>query len=391
MRAALLLFALPLLAQQGPCTIQGTALRTGDNAPVPRARIFLRSTNPQTPIVLGYFSGDAGTFLATGLDPAAYTLAVRRRGLIAAPDSPSSINLSRNCHVTGLTLSLTPAAVLSGRVSAPPGLPASGIRVEAQRRAWFNGRWQYRTIAAVNAGAGGEYRISNLPAGAYLLRAWPATPQTVSFREPGGPDQSVSPSYYPSVYSPAQARQVTVESGQESPGLDFSLLLASFVRVAGRVLSVEGLKAPAACSVSLRSIPPALTIDARYNPADGTYLFPEVPSGEYDLLAYSVETATIGSATRRIEVAANDIEGFDIPLDPPFTVKAKVKLPNGVLPDSGLRVRLHPLTLRGVEEEPVDVAQDGAVEFSAFLKDRYRVEFTSDRPDIYLKDRKSVV
>jgi hypothetical protein len=386
MRAALLLLLLtPAFAQQGPCTVEGTVTRAGDGAPVPHARIFFRTTSTQQALVLGYFSGDDGRFTATGLNPATYSLSVQKRGLLAAPKSPTSINLSRDCHARGLALSLSPAATLSGRVTAPAGLGSGGVRVEAQRRAWFNGRWQYRATASVNANALGEFRIANLPAGGYILRAYPAGPQSVSFRNLGGPEQSISPSYFPGVLSSTQARPVAVEAGAEAAGLDFPLLLTPLVRVAGRIVSSEGLKAPAWCSVSLRSSPPGSSFDARYQASDGSFVFPEVPPGDYDLLAYSAESASVGSASRRIRVDANDLDGLDVALDPPFTLQARATLQGGTLPASGLHVRLHPLTLRGVEEEPVPVAADGAVEFNAFLRDRYRVEFTSTQPDIYLK------
>lgn len=380
----LLLLAVPALAQRGPCTAEGFVVRAGDGAPVPNARVFFRSANPQQPLVLGYFSGDDGRFFATGLDAAAYTLSVLKRGLLATPTSPASINFSHNCNASGLTLTLSPAATLSGRISVPAGLPSGGIRVEAQKRAWFNGRWQYRGVASANANSSGEYRLPNLPAGSYVVRAYPSSPQTVSFRDLGGPEQSVSASYFPGVLISTQARAVTVESGAELGGLDFPLLLTPYVRVSGRVLSGEGLKAPAWCSVSLRSSPPGATYDARYQPADGSFVFPEVPPGEYDLLAYSAETANIGSASRRIRIDSSDLEGLEIPLDPPFTLTARVTLPDTALPPSGLTVRLRPLTLRGVEEEAVPVSPEGTAEFSAFLRDRYRVELSSTRPDIYL-------
>jgi hypothetical protein len=385
MRASLLLLlALPALAQSGPCSAEGIVVRAGDRAPVPRARIFFRATNPQNPVVLGYFSNDDGRFLATGLDPAAYTISVHKRGLLAASNSPSSIQLSGHCNSSGLTLTLSPAATLSGRISAPAGLSSAGIRVEAQKRVWFNGRWQPRGVASASANSSGEYRLPGLPAGSYFVRAYPSGPQTVSFRDLGGPEQSVSPTYFPGVLTSAQARPVTVESGAELGGLDFALVLATFVRVSGRILGSEGLKAPAWCSVTLRSSPPGATYDARYQPSDGSFVFPEVPPGDYDLLAYSAESSNTGSASRRIRVDSSDLDGLDIPLEPPFTLTARVTLPNAALPPSGLSVRLRPLTLRGLEEESVAVSPEGAVEFSAFLRDRYRVEFASTHPGIYL-------
>ena len=386
MRASLLLFiAWPALAQQGPCTAAGIVVREGDGAPVPHARIFFRTAGAQQSLVLGYFSGDDGRFLATGLDPAAYSLSVHKRGLLAAAKSPSSLNLSRDCHPAGLALSLSPAATLSGRVSAPAGIAPGLMRVEAQKRAWFNGRWQFRGVASVTANASGEFRIPNLPAGSYVLRAFPSGPQTVSFRDLAGPEQSVSPAYFPGVLTSAQARPVAVEAGAEAAGLDFPLLLTPLVRVSGHVLSGEGLKAPAWCSVSLRSSPPGSAFDARYQPSDGSFVFPEVPPGDYDLLAYSAESTNVGSASRRLRVDSTDLDGIDLALDPPFTLQARASLQGGALPASGLSVRLRPLTLRGLEEEPVPVSPEGAVEFSAFLRDRYRVEFSSTQPNIYLR------
>ncbi len=386
MRSALLLFSCALLrAQYGPCTAEGSVSREGDGAPLARARILFRASSRQNSIVLGYFSDDQGRFTATSLDPAVYSISVQKPGLIASTRSASSINLGRNCHASGLDLKLTPAAILSGRVTAPQGTAPEGARVEVLKRIWLNGRWQFRPVAAATAGAGGDYRISSVPAGSYLLRALPPTTSGVSFRSAGGPELFVAASYYPGALSPAQARTVPVVAGGESAGLDFALLSTPLYRVAGRIQSSEGLKAPAWCVVSLRSNPPGIVHEARYQASDGTFEFPDVIPGEYDLLAVSAESTNYGSASRRILVNNGDIEGLSIPLEPPLPVLFTAKLSGGAPTDFGLEVSLRPVNGRTLDQEPVAVPASGVVKLFAFVRDRHRVEIRTRQPNLYLK------
>ncbi|MBI4892543.1 MAG: carboxypeptidase regulatory-like domain-containing protein [Acidobacteria bacterium] len=386
MRTALLLLACcAVRAQYGPCTAEGTVTREGDGAPIPRARIFFNAPARLRTVVLGFISDDQGRFTATALDPTAYSIAVQKPGLLASSHSAARADLSRDCHKTGLALKLTPAAILSGRISVPPGSTPEGSRVEVLKRIWMGGRWQFRPAAAGTSGEGGEYRISNVPAGSYLLRAQPPASSSFSFRSAGGPELFVSPSYYPGVLSPAQARNIAVDAGAELAGLDFALLSTPLYRVSGKILSSEGLKAPAWCTVLLRSNPPGLQHEARYQASDGTFSFPTVAPGEYDLLAVSAESTNFGSAARRIVINNGDLESLDIALEPPVPVLFKAILPNSAASGSGIEVSLRPLSSRTLDQEPVALPSNGKVKLFAFVRERYRIELKTKQSNLYLR------
>lgn len=92
-------------------------------------------------------TGPDGTFLFENVAEGPYRIYVRREGMVAgrpAPGlSPQQIRVSTGTPVTGLRYSLTPQAVISGRVLDDEGEPVQGVQVMALRRAPPEARSEY--------------------------------------------------------------------------------------------------------------------------------------------------------------------------------------------------------------------------------------------------------
>jgi hypothetical protein len=379
------------LAQTGPCTAEGTVRQDGNGAPVARARVLFRKSGAGSQLALGYFTDDNGRFRAEGLDQATYGVSVHKVGFlppVAArrPRSGARLELTNACQQTGLQYLLIPSAILSGRLTDTNGQPAARAGVEAQRRAWLNGRWQFRTVSTASANAQGEFRISRLPAGQYVLRAQPGGPMTVSFRDPSGPTHYAAPAYYPGVYEAAKAQIITVDTGVELGGFDFGPMLVPFFTVSGRVLDAEGQGAPSRCQVLLRpAIGGGEERIARYSAQTGEFIFPEVAPGKYQLLAYAAGATTIGTASRELELTENNAAGLQLQLEPPFAVQGRATLQGGALPLGAIQVILLPTTPKAAAASPALVEDDGTFTVPLVSHDRYRILVTSNQPNIYLK------
>jgi hypothetical protein len=387
----LLAMAASAAAQSGPCTAEGLVLEDGNGAPLARARVLFRKTGANSSVALGYFTDDNGRFRAQGLDAASYSVSVHKVGFLPPlatrrQRSGAIVNPGKTCEERGLQYLMVPSAVLTGRLIDANGLPAARGRVEAQRRAWLNGRWQFRTVSVGGANEQGEFRISRLPAGQYVLRAFPAGPMTVSFRDPSGPTHYMAPAYYPGVYEPAKARMISVASGVEQGGFDFGPLLVPLFTVSGQVLSAEGQGAPAYCQVLLRPVDGfGEERVARYAAQTGEFSLADVAPGRYRLMAYSAGTATIGTASRELEVTENDAAGLQLQLEPPFSVQGRAALQGGSLPLGAITVNLLPASPKVAAASPGLVEEDGSFTIPLVGHDRYRVAVTSAQPNIYLR------
>lgn len=392
MRPLLLLaMAASALAQTGPCSSEGTVLQDGNGAPVARARVLFRKIGAGSQLALGYFTDDNGRFRAEGLDPAAYGVSVHKVGYLPPlaarrPRSGPRLELAKACQQTGLQYLLIPTAILSGHLTDANGLPAARGGVEAQRRAWLNGRWQFRTVSTASANAQGEFRISRLPAGQYVLRAVPGGPMTVSFRDPSGPTHYAAPAYYPGVYEASKAQIINVDTGVELGGFDFGPILVPFLTVSGQVLDAEGQGAPSRCQVLLRPVSGGSEERiARYSAQTGEFVFPEVAPGKYQLLAYAAGATTIGTASRQLELTENNATGLQLQLEPPFAVQGRATLQGGTLPLGAVQVNLLPTTPKAAAASPALVEDDGTFTIPLVGHDRYRIVVTSNQPNIYLK------
>ncbi len=387
----LLAMAATAAAQSGPCTAEGLVLQDGNGAPLARARVLFRKAGASSSVALGYFTDDNGRFRAEGLDAAAYGVSVHKVGFLPPlatrrQRSSATVNLGKTCEQAGLQYLMVPSAVLTGRLIDGNGQPAARGRVEAQRRAWLNGRWQFRTVSVGGANEQGEFRISRLPAGQYVLRAFPAGPMTVSFRDPSGPTHYMAPAYFPGVYEAAKAQMINVAAGVEQGGFDFGPMLVPLFNVSGQVLSAEGQGAPAYCQVLLRPSEGAGEERvARYAAQTGEFAFSDVAPGRYQLMAYAAGTATIGTASRELEITENDATGLQLQLEPPFAVNGRAALQGGSLPLGSIAVNLLPTSPKVAAASPGLVEEDGSFTIPLVGHDRYRVVVTSAQPNIYLR------
>ncbi|MGJ5813216.1 hypothetical protein [Paludibaculum fermentans] len=379
-------------AQYGPCTASGVVVQEGSGQGIPRARLlFTQATRPGS-ITLGYFTDDQGRFDAFGLDPTSYAVSVQKAGFVEsardlAGGGGDLLRLGGRCEAKGLQYVMAQAAVISGRVVDRNGQPLGITTVDAMRRGWLNGRWQFRKVASTFSDGQGRYRIARLPLGTYVLRAHPPAPVTVKYGEGSGLTQVSAPAYYPGVYESSRAQLIHVRATGEMGGYDFGPMMTQLLRVEGRVTGLDGQMAPADCRVLLR---PADLTDARQyaaqcQPESGAFAFAEIPPGSYQAAAYAADAENVMSAVREVELQGGDATGLTLALERPSTVKGHAALAGGAPLPGGAWLKLLPASVFPAIDDTSPISSGGQLEFNLVLHDRYRLSVGSTQPNLYLQ------
>src|SRR5438034_6256790 len=159
----------------------------------------------------------AGKFSVNDLRPGPYTL-MTTRTLFFRPrrdSGPVSLTLAPDQHLRDIRIRLAPTAVVSGRVTDENRSPRGSVRVEAVRYEYRDGVRELKTGGQAQTDDRGEYRIFDLPAGSYYLRA--------EQLQSGAGRPSV-PTYFPGASQLQSAVPITLAAGTVQDAVDFSLL-----------------------------------------------------------------------------------------------------------------------------------------------------------------------
>jgi hypothetical protein len=159
------------------------------------------------------------------------------------------------------------SGVITGRILAPDGTPASGVRVSAVSvDNAVTGAGNVMMAGLAQTDDSGRFRLEELPSGRYYIVAGP----------------SGIASYFPGVRAETDAQPVTVPAGAKIAGVNFSLARSVGVRVSGRVFGAPMGIPAGMIRVTLlpQGQPGGSQIDAPVQ-EDGTFAFTRVVPGRY--------------------------------------------------------------------------------------------------------------
>jgi len=220
----------------------------------------------------------------------------------------------------------------------------------------------------------GEYRMSGLPAGSYYIRisSIPALEQW---------DLRYAPEFYGGTTTPQGASLVEVKAGETRSGVDFHLKRRQGVQITAQLTSPASWGKPEQVTVSLRSEFGFWRRAAAEG--DGTYEFPHVPQGTYDINASALFPSLGRSvyATRQIEAAAADVNGLVLNFDSELGVEVGGRvLSDGGPPRCpyaiGLRLRSVSVPDFGAKSRP-----DGTFSIERVKPGHYRLTIQEEQGD----------
>ena len=272
----------PPPAQEGAGAITGRVLSAAGR-PIASARVrALR--NGLTP--RGVTTDLQGRFTIAQLPPGSYTLEAARTGYVTVQygqeraSQPGKQVLVRDDQTaSNMDIVLPRGTAVTGTIVDEHGEPLQGISVRAMQLRYASGR-----IAALNVGPRdrrtddrGRYRIHGLLPGSYLIVA--SAEAAVSGTQSHGYPQV----FYPGTTQAADASTIVADLGRDVSAIDLVLTQTPAMRVPVTVRTSDG--APFAGVVlmmaSQRSGGIAVEPQRPVMAADGTFVFANVPPGDY--------------------------------------------------------------------------------------------------------------
>jgi hypothetical protein len=305
------------------------------------------------------------------------------------------INLAEGQSIKGVAFSLTPAGVVSGRVTGSTGEALVGIEVSLLKSAYDpNGQQMFRQILSALTDDRGEYRLFWAPPGSYYLSAGSSSRPMPGFN----PFLNLSSTYkyrrlfYPGTPDSAAAVSVDVQPGAEASGMNFRLPEQQTYRIRGRVIDAAGSEVPRNASLSITPrdslmASGSITSSSPYNVADGTFEFRDVPPGTYWIRAQLPFTTPRQPgappprppmAVTSVEVARGDVDGVILTVTPGRSISGQVRVDGQNPAGPGLErlgISLRPLStgLGAPPPNPARVNTDGTFQVENVYPAEYSV------------------
>jgi Carboxypeptidase regulatory-like domain len=402
--------------QSGTATITGIVVADDTEArPIRHARVTLGSSEPA--IGLTTVTGDDGRFVFAGLPPGRFNIAVAKDGWLPIAYGAKRLHRPGTAvplaagQTTRIAVRLSRGAVITGAVFDATGQPAVGATVRAMSYVTTNG--ERRLAATGSAGIAddrGIYRIYGLAPADYVVGAsWRpeyfgtggnelhlTTEQDVRDAYSSSPPSSATPrsialasTFYPGTTIPGQAALVTVRSGEERAGIDFTLEIVPTARVEGTLSWPGGSLAPGTLVTLIATdqvVPAGLPFD-RYRAtgiqSDGSFAFTDIAPGQYTIFARATDMGAAGTpralwASTDVVIAGENLTGLNLLLAPGLTLSGQVRFDStSLVPPAELtnvRVTLLPVqTGRAASVAPSAATVDrvGRFTMSGILPGRY--------------------
>jgi len=391
-----LLFGVAALGQEGAqkpklATIEGLVTRIGTNEPMPDVRIAATPESGGAP--RNATTNAQGKFTIADLPPGRYGLSASRTLFVRPRRDTGALNvtLTPGQHLRDVVIHLAPTAVIAGRIVDSNGEPLRGVRVEAVRYQYRDGSRILTPAGQAQSNDRGEYRIFNLPPGAYYVRA---------SRPPNAFESAPAFLYYPGVTDAQDAIPVTAASGAEAFA-DFTVTpIATFsvrLRITGALTYSRPPSAQFFVMRQALSVPEIVSFQAE-SLGDGAYRIPALTPGRYEIFARlrpSVDATPLVLQSGRIaiNIGDEDLDAGVVQVRPDAAVSgrfaAAAPLPAAVDPTK-VSVVLRPMpglpAALGASSRNAGGAltEDGAFTIPNVAPGRFRVDVSGLPPGVYL-------
>ncbi len=341
-------------AATGTASIKGRVISLDGERPLRRARVVVSS--PRLTEGRNTSTDSLGMYEFTDLPAGRYTVSVNRSGYLPLqygqlrPGEPAKpVEVADGQAIERVDFALPRASAIAGRVTDEAGEPFAGVQVWAVQLQYFRGARRLVPISSGGFGANrtddtGQYRLLGLPPGDYHVMG--TTRETWSVDEDQKEVFGYAPSYFPGVATGAEAQRVKVGVGQELGGIDFTMLPMRAASVSGTALAADGTPmAGATVALTQEMSGPTFNMMSMVTTskiaADGTWRLRDVPPGEYQARATSVDRdRPPESAMARFTVSGIDVDAVMFVSDAGGTIAGRVVTEDGSpLPAPRLQVR----------------------------------------------------
>jgi hypothetical protein len=236
----------PAQTSSGTSSIEGTVVNDATNEPIRKAQVMLAG-QPGAPSAV--MTDASGSFAFHKLPAGRYSVSVTREGFDMSRasllgDNQKPVTLTADQDMSGVELRLAPNGAISGRLTDENGDPAPHCSVSAVDANSIEGSsWQHGGGSATTDDRG-EYRISDLPSGRYIVyqhcyRTLAAPHGFMERDDPRTPVWVWIPGLYGDPASGTGASTIVLHGGEEVTGIDFRLKTANAFSVSVAVVPDE--------------------------------------------------------------------------------------------------------------------------------------------------------
>jgi hypothetical protein len=301
-------------------------------------------------------------------------------------------------EIRNVLLRMSPFGIIRGHIRDDQGKPLPGISVQALVLSYQKGR---RVLAEPSLAAGilnsstntnddGEYQL-DLPAGVYYV-CGKLKSSDVSEAGAARVMAGTQKVYYPGTTDAAFANPVRI-SGQEAPGVDFSLAASSqathkvFVRLQGLAAASQNF-IPAGAQIgelrdrySLEHFPVLGPVSRGIGAAAEGIVIDGVPNGSYDLLMEGgMEGGVRGRGITPIDMRGEDLHDVVVSLQPPQDIAGRVSSA-----DTSRTISLSGVTIQ-LGTRSASVESNGTFVVPAVLGGFYSITVDGLPPEAYVSD-----
>jgi hypothetical protein len=406
-------------ADSKPATVEGTVVNSVTGAPLRKVDLTLSNgeMSPEAVAMMAQFGGSstdtakvstqtfaattdaAGKFHFDNLAPGSYWLNAKKAGFGDQRYRPSgatagaheSVRLSSGQELKDLEIRLVPNGAISGRVLDEDGEPFPTAMVSALASTFVHGRRRLMPTDVAQTNNRGEFSLSKLPPGHYVLLAsvprFDMPGSVAPAPADGSPETAYVSTYMPNSTDAAQAEKVDIAPGGEVAGFDIHMQKSVVVRVKGRLTDENGQPLKMASLVLMAGGGRTGSMSmSMVNDPEGKFELANVQPGSYTIVIAQMQGSTPKMTMQPLFVPDRNVDNVRLGARADATIQGKVAV------DGEAKFRLKDFALMLTPSEGLAVMpatgkadETGAFTIAHVAPAAYDLGFPAFPEGVYLK------